>query len=308
MSIALALSRCAGDPDPDAPPVDGRRCLPSPSPVSTTPRPIRDTRLDSTATRRTTRSRSTSSRAAARVVNLGPTPPTRAWALPCAIRRGRPAKLAWAADEAAACDSAGTRTVEYRLAATCLGVQAGWFVLGSMRVERDFQYCEAAPSAVHRASRSSWPRSRCWSPTSARLPAAERERQLRILRRRQPRDPPLAACSRRCVASASDSAVASTHHRPSLDGRNRLRLELRVIPRTTARGRESRRRLAPIALRLDRAVHRSGDHRRSPAHSSDPGRDLHSRLSRIPRRRCSRIRLATRGRAGSSAKFAGSSS
>ena len=46
-------------------------------------------------------------------------------------------EMTWADDEASASDSVGTRTVEYRLTAHLPRIQAGWFVLGSMRVERD---------------------------------------------------------------------------------------------------------------------------------------------------------------------------
>jgi hypothetical protein len=145
---------------------------------------------------------------------------------------GKPAKLTWADDEASASDSAGTRTVEYRLTAHLPRVQAGWFVLGSMRVERDFQYAKrhllpftAPPFFVAEES--------LLVANVARLPAAERERELRILGA-----PSLAILRSRLqpalVASPSDSAWRLRVMRPSLDGRNWLRLELRVDPRTTA--------------------------------------------------------------------------
>ena len=76
-----------------------------------------------------------------------------------------------------------------------------------------------------------WRRSRCWWRTSARLPAAERERQLALLgagsaaalrARLQPR----------LVGRLRGGRVCAVRlERPSLDGRNHLALELRADPR-----------------------------------------------------------------------------
>ncbi len=81
----------------------------------------------------------------------------------------RAAPLSWAADSAEAADSGGLRTLEYRLAVESPRVRIGWFLLGSMRVERDFQYARAhlRPSPRSSAIRSS-PRS---SSGSRRRPA-----------------------------------------------------------------------------------------------------------------------------------------
>src|SRR5688572_14854859 len=53
---------------------------------------------------------------------------------------GRPAALAWGSDSAIVSDSGGARTIEYRLIAAAPQLRVGWLLLGSMRVERDFQY------------------------------------------------------------------------------------------------------------------------------------------------------------------------
>ena len=52
---------------------------------------------------------------------------------------GRPAELAWGSAAAAVAESAGTRSLAYGLEAPSQ-VTIGLFLLGSMRVERDFQY------------------------------------------------------------------------------------------------------------------------------------------------------------------------
>ncbi len=145
--------------------------------------------------------------------------------------RGRSPRLTWAADSAETGDSGATRTIEYRLTAESPSVTIGWFVLGSMRVERDFQYGKlhlrpygAAPYHVAEES--------LLVANVARLPAGERQRQLELLGAnsvaalRSRLQPQLAGS---CSAAACTVRVG----RPSLDGRNRLVLELRADPRET---------------------------------------------------------------------------
>jgi hypothetical protein len=145
---------------------------------------------------------------------------------------GRPARLAWSGVTAAVADSGTTRTVEYRLASSAPRLQIGWFVLGSMRVERDFQYARrhlrpftAPPFYVTEES--------LLVANVARLPAEERDRHLALLgadslaelrARLQPRMTPL----------AGDTTWTLRIERPSLDGRNHLALELRGDPRETS--------------------------------------------------------------------------
>src|SRR5688572_16068990 len=68
------------------------------------------------------RSRSTWSRAAA------------GW---CTSGRTR---ATWGAEPAVIADSGAVRSLEYRLTAASPRIELGWFVLGTMRVERDFVY------------------------------------------------------------------------------------------------------------------------------------------------------------------------
>ena len=94
--------------------------------------------------------------------------------------RGRAAPLAWAGDSATVTDSGGTRYITFGLDAATPRVTLGWFLLGTMRVERDFQYAHA-----HLHSFSAPPF--VISPESglvanvARLPGAERQRELALL-------------------------------------------------------------------------------------------------------------------------------
>jgi hypothetical protein len=54
--------------------------------------------------------------------------------------RGRPARVTWANDRATVSASSRTRTLAYDLQTNTARASIGWFLLGSMRVERDFQY------------------------------------------------------------------------------------------------------------------------------------------------------------------------
>jgi len=65
---------------------------------------------------------------------------------------GQPVPLHWAGSGATIARSGRTRTVEYDLAADAPRIALGWFLLGSMRVERDFQYASRhlAPFAAPR--------------------------------------------------------------------------------------------------------------------------------------------------------------
>jgi hypothetical protein len=55
-------------------------------------------------------------------------------------RAARPATLRWLSDRAEVSKSGRVRTLTYRLETDAPHIHLGWFLLGSMRVERDFQY------------------------------------------------------------------------------------------------------------------------------------------------------------------------
>ncbi|MGN6392235.1 MAG: hypothetical protein ACTHM9_08330 [Gemmatimonadales bacterium] len=141
---------------------------------------------------------------------------------------GRAVRVDWAADRAAAGDSGVVRTLEYRLTARARAVALGWFLLGSMRVERDFQYNKThlrpyGAGTYYVAEESTL------VATVARQPADERQRQLELLRAGslgELRGRLLPSITGRCAP-----ACVARIDRPSLDGRNRLTLEIRADPR-----------------------------------------------------------------------------
>lgn len=55
-------------------------------------------------------------------------------------RQGRPAIVSWDGERAVVSGSPRSRTLTYELRTNASRISIGWFVLGSMRVERDFQY------------------------------------------------------------------------------------------------------------------------------------------------------------------------
>jgi len=144
---------------------------------------------------------------------------------------GRPAHVTWGADAADVSDSGATRSIEYRLTSDVSRVELGWFLLGSMRVERDFVYgrhhLEPFAAPPFRVAEES-----LLVADVSRLPPEERNRHLALLDAAS-----VAALRARLepviTSSTPDSLVTVRVARPSLDGRNRLGLELRVDPRKT---------------------------------------------------------------------------
>jgi hypothetical protein len=139
---------------------------------------------------------------------------------------GAPAAVDWNGEVALTSDSGAMRVVSYRLTSTTPRLRVGWFVLGTMRVERDFQYWRkqldpyTAPafhvaeldSLVHRL---------------AALPEAERRPQLALLHARtigelRSRLEP----SVTIVRSGSRQIIRIVQ--PGLDARNTLSLEIGV--------------------------------------------------------------------------------
>jgi hypothetical protein len=146
---------------------------------------------------------------------------------------GAPAPLTWAGDTALVSDSGAARTLSYRLATNAQRLEIGWFVLGSMRVERDFQYGKlhlrpygAPPFRV--AEESSL------VAAVARLPERERARHLAVLNAtsitelRSRLEPVFA------VHAVGGGTTCAYVARPSLDGRNHLALALCVAARDAA--------------------------------------------------------------------------
>lgn len=124
------------------------------------------------------------------------------------------------------------RTLSYRVAAEAPGVALGWFLLGSMRVERDFQYW-----GRHREPFASKPFSlREMDELLAvldSLPPALRGRHLALLHA-----PDAATLRRRLqpvvTVRQTGSAWTARVSQLSLDGRDSLALEVSVDPRSVA--------------------------------------------------------------------------
>jgi hypothetical protein len=139
---------------------------------------------------------------------------------------GRPVRLTWGADSAEIADSGSTRTLEFGLRAEAPRIELGWFVLGSMRIERDFVYAErhlqpfsGAPFRVVEES--------LLVARVAGLPTSAQREHLALLgtttvEELRGRLEPVITSRR-----LGDAGLVSIE-RPSLDGRNLLRLELRT--------------------------------------------------------------------------------
>jgi hypothetical protein len=144
---------------------------------------------------------------------------------------GSPAPVAWAGPGAEAGWGGGRRVMRHRLAAEVGPLKIGWFLLGTMRQERDFQYLR-------------WHRRPYADPpfilteltdligSLERLPADERTRHLALLdagdieELRSRLEPSIAL-------SEEETAWSVLVEHTSLDGRNHLTVELRGDPRVS---------------------------------------------------------------------------
>jgi hypothetical protein len=144
---------------------------------------------------------------------------------------GKAVPFTWAADSAGVSDSGADRGIEYALRVDAPRVELGWFVLGSMRIERDFVYAgrhllpfSAPPFRVAEES--------LLVARIAGLSRPVREEHLSLLRART-----VDQLRARLLPTIAWTRVAAgglvTVERLSLDGRNRLRLELHTGPGDT---------------------------------------------------------------------------
>jgi hypothetical protein len=168
----------------------------------------------------------------------------------------RPAALRWGAATGRVSAAGPTRTLEYRLTAESPELRVGWFLLGSMRVERDFQYWKK-----HRAPFTDPPfqleeQERLFAALE-RLPAATRRAHLAPLRVAD-----VAALRARVrpqlTAGPEGGRWVARVVQRTLDGRDSLTLELHADPRlvdaarageaVTFRAREGRS--VPLTVRV----------------------------------------------------------
>ena len=148
---------------------------------------------------------------------------------------GNPVSLRWGGERAGVALAGRTRTFEFQLAADAPAVYLGWFLLGSMRVERDFQYGKR-----HRAPFSAEPFS---LPEMDRLLAAldqlapdERQRHLALVGASTVAE--LRARLRPTVTvDAGRTRWAARVVQPSLDGRDTMVMEIRTDPRDVVAAR-----------------------------------------------------------------------
>ncbi|HEY7896728.1 MAG TPA: hypothetical protein VIC24_17615 [Gemmatimonadaceae bacterium] len=141
------------------------------------------------------------------------------------VRSGvRAARIDWAARNATVSDSASTRTLTWWLGARAHAVTVGFFLLGTMRVERDFQYAKAELRPFDAPPFVIAPESALVAHI-ANLSGAEQQRQLTMLHASS-----VAELESRIgavpTARQSDTTWTVVINQPALDGQTRLRLEL----------------------------------------------------------------------------------
>ena len=136
----------------------------------------------------------------------------------------RAAALSWATEAARVGRSGRARVVEYSLVADDPRIVVGWFLLGTMRVERDLQYGGQQKTPFSRAP-FVVPETDRLLAALARLDAPERARQLALLH---------AASLDELRARRAPTITASSGSvrviQPSLDALDTLTLELRADP------------------------------------------------------------------------------
>jgi len=170
-----------------------------------------------------------------RVVNLWADSENESIGFTARDTRGNPVHLGWASAGATVDSAARTRSVEYQLTATAPRVAIGWFLLGSMRVERDFQYAKRHLTPF-RGPRYSLPELDRLVMALERLDPVERRRHLALLGAPELRT----LRSRLQPTITTRKSAASWVARilqPSLNGRDTLSLELRVDPRRVVAAR-----------------------------------------------------------------------
>ena len=139
---------------------------------------------------------------------------------------GRPTAPAWGAADAIRASTANARSLEFRLTSDLRRIDLGWFLLGSMRVERDLQY-EGRHLRPFDAAPFPRPELDTLIARIARLGDEERQRHLELLDASDVGDL-RARLSPTITRSEVDTSWIVTIDQPSFDGRSHLALELRV--------------------------------------------------------------------------------
>ncbi|MEP7380384.1 MAG: hypothetical protein ABI910_01790 [Gemmatimonadota bacterium] len=135
---------------------------------------------------------------------------------------GAPAPLEWGESTASVARSGRERSMRYALIADAPSVSLGWFLLGSMRVERDFQY-QGGHRRPFGGTPFVVPELAGLADAMAQLPTSERQRHLATVGA-----PSVAALRARLQPSVSTVRRGSQWSvrvvQPSLDGRDSMTL------------------------------------------------------------------------------------
>ncbi len=139
---------------------------------------------------------------------------------------GRPTSPAWGALDALRSTAGDTRSLEFRLTSDLPRIDLGWFLLGSMRVERDLQYQQRH---LRPFDAPPFPRPELDTLIAnlARLSAEERQRHLELLRATDVQEL-RTRLSPTITRAEVDTSWIVTIEQPAFDGRSHLALELRV--------------------------------------------------------------------------------
>jgi hypothetical protein len=145
--------------------------------------------------------------------------------------RGRVAALRWGGPGATAARDGRARTLAHRLVADGPTVSLGWFVLASMRVERDLQYAGAQRKAF--GPRFALPEIDRMLARMEALPPAERARHLAALGAPDVRTL-RARVAPRITLTRGPGQVVARVVQPSLDARDTMAIDFTVDPARVA--------------------------------------------------------------------------
>jgi hypothetical protein len=169
---------------------------------------------------------------------------------------GRPAPVVWGGPGAVAKSEGQSRIVRHRLAVDVAALEIGWFLLGTMRQERDFQYADWHLRPYGDA-RFVLRELTDLIASLKRLPAEERGRHLTLLGARDLEELE-SRLEPQVTLSEAEAAWTLLVVHTSLDGRNHLALELSGDPSTStatvSNDRLSVRARSGAQIELDVAV------------------------------------------------------
>ena len=170
-----------------------------------------------------------------RVVNLWADAEDESIGFTARTARGTPASVRWSSEGARVGTTGRSRFVEYDLVADDRRLAIGWFLLGSMRVERDLQYSgkHLTPFSGPRFSLSELDR---LVTALGQLPAADARAQLKVLNAASLTV--LRGRLRPVIVLTRGATTATTRvTQLTLDGRDTISLEIRTDRRVVASAR-----------------------------------------------------------------------